>query len=432
MADIILFLNMSKFIIEGGKKLAGAIEVKGAKNAALKIIPAAILSREKISISNLPKIEDIDKALHLLDDLGAEVNRKEDYLEISTANISKLELNPEFANKFRASIMFVGPILARFGEIKFPHPGGCVIGAGGRPIDLFLEGFKCLGAEIEVSDNYYRLKAKKLKGCDYFFPIISVTATEAMMMTAVLAQGTTILKNCAMEPEIKALADYLNSQGAKIEGAGTPTIIIEGVEKISAGDFTIIPDRIETGSFAILAAATKSNITITDCEPEHIQILLSIFNKIGVPFEAGKNFLKIKEAKKIKSYSIKTHEYPGFPTDLQPPYTVLMTQAAGSSLIHETIYDRRLLYVDNLMQMGADITMCDPHRVVVNGPAKLYGKKLTSPDLRAGIGILIAALIASGQTEIDNIYQIDRGYEDIDGRLRALGADIKRIGTLNL
>ena len=423
---------MSKFVIEGEKKLAGEIKVKGAKNAALKIIPAAILSKEKISISNLPKIEDIDKALQLLDDLGAVINRKGDRLEISTADISKLELNPEFANKFRASIMFVGPILARFGEVKFPHPGGCVIGAGGRPIDLFLEGFKCLGAEIEISGNYYQLKAKKLKGGNYFFPLISVTATEALMMTAVLAKGTTILKNCAMEPEIKALADYLNEQGAKIKGAGTPTITIEGVEEISAGDFNIIPDRIETGSFAIMAAATKSSITITNCEPGHVQVLLSIFNTIGVPFEIGKDFLKIKEAKKIKPYSIKTHEYPGFPTDLQPPYTVFMTQAAGSSLIHETIYDRRLLYVDNLMQMGADITMCDPHRVVVNGPTKLYGKKLTSPDLRAGIGILIAALIARGQTEIDNIYQIDRGYEDIDGRLRALGADIKRIGTLNL
>ncbi len=378
------------------------------------------------------EIEDIDKALQLLDDLGAVINRKGDRLEISTADISKLELNPEFANKFRASIMFVGPILARFGEVKFPHPGGCVIGAGGRPIDLFLEGFKCLGAEIEISGNYYQLKAKKLKGGNYFFPLISVTATEALMMTAVLAKGTTILKNCAMEPEIKALADYLNEQGAKIKGAGTPTITIEGVEEISAGDFNIIPDRIETGSFAIMAAATKSSITITNCEPGHVQVLLSIFNKIGVPFEIGKDFLKIKEAKKIRPYSIKTHEYPGFPTDLQPPYTVFMTQAAGSSLIHETIYDRRLLYVDNLMQMGADITMCDPHRVVVNGPTKLYGKKLTSPDLRAGIGILIAALIARGQTEIDNIYQIDRGYEDIDGRLRALGADIKRIGTLNL
>ncbi len=423
---------MSKFIINGPAKLSGQIEVKGAKNAALKIIPASLLTKEKITIANLPNIEDIKLSIDLLKDLGATVNKTREILEIETDNIKKVELNPIFANKFRASVMFVGPLLARLGEVKFPHPGGCVIGAGGRPIDLFLEGFKRLGAEIKESENYYHLKTKKLKGCNYFFSKISVTATENLMMTAVLAEGTTILSNCAMEPEIKALADYLNGQGAKINGAGTSTITIEGVKSINAGRFNIIPDRIETGSFAILAAATKSNIEIAKCRPEHIQILLNIFHKIGIPFEYGKNWLKIKPAAKIKPYSIKTHEYPGFPTDLQSPYTVLMTQAQGSSLIHETIYDRRLLYVDMLMQMGADIIMCDPHRVVVNGPTKLFGKKLTSPDLRAGIAMIIASLIAQGETEIDNIYQIDRGYENIDGRLRALGAGIKRIGTLNI
>jgi len=421
---------MSKLIIQGPTKLSGEIEVMGAKNAALKIIPAALLSREKITITNLPNIEDINKAVNLIKDLGAEVNQRKECLEIQVANINKTKLNPEIANKFRASIMFVGPILARFGEVKFPHPGGCVIGAGGRPIDLFIQGFQCLGAEVKEKDGYYYLKAKKLKACEYFFPIIAVTATEAMMMTAVLSQGTTILKNCAMEPEIKALADYLNEQGAKIKGAGTPTIIIEGVKNISAGQFKIIPDRLEAGSFAIMAAATKSEITIQKCNPQHISILLSIFNKINIPFEQGNDWLKIKPAKNIKSCGIKTHEYPGFATDLQSLYTVLMTQAQGSSLIHETIYDRRLLYADMLMQMGADIIMCDPHRIVVNGPTQLHGKKLTSPDLRAGIAMIIAGLIAYGQTKIDNIYQIDRGYEDIDGRLRALGADVRRIGTL--
>lgn len=423
---------MSKFIIQGQKKLAGEIEVKGAKNAALKIIPAAILSKEKISISNLPNIEDVDKTLDLLNDLGANIDRKINNVEISTASLNKQELNPAIANKFRASVMFVGPILARFGEVRFSHPGGCVIGAGKRPIDLFLEGFESLGAQIDIKENYYHLKVKKLKGCNYFFPIISVTATEALIMTAVLAEGVTTLKNCALEPEIKALADYLNEQGAKIQGAGTPTITIKGVKKINAGSFKIMPDRIETGSFAIMAAVTKSNLTISKCDPNHVEILLNIFEKIGVPFTAGKDFLKIGETKKIKSYGIKTHEYPGFPTDLQSPYTILMTQAHGSSLIHETIYDRRLLYIDNLLQMGADIIMCDPHRVIVNGPTELFGKKLTSPDLRAGISLLIAALVARGQTEIDNIYQIDRGYENIDGRLRNIGVDIKRIGTLNL
>ncbi|MBU0620139.1 MAG: UDP-N-acetylglucosamine 1-carboxyvinyltransferase [Patescibacteria group bacterium] len=416
-----------KFIINGQTKLSGEIEVKGAKNSALKIIPASILSDQQITISNAPNIQDVNQSIELLIDLGAEVEREKDYLKINTKNINKVEFNKDLSNKFRASIMFVGPMLAKFGEVKFFHPGGCVIGAGKRPIDLFLDGFKSLGAEIKFKNDYYYLKAKKLNGCNYFFPIISVTATESIIMTAVLAKGTTVLQNCAMEPEIKALADYLNEQGAKINGAGTSTIVIKGVNKIKAGKFKIIPDRIETGSFAIMAVATKSDITISKCDPKHIANLLNIFHKIGVTFQCGNDWIRIKPSVKINPYNIKTHEYPGFPTDLQSPYTVLMTQAQGQALIHETIYDRRLLYVDMLSQMGADIIMCDPHRIVVNGPTQLYGKKLTSPDIRAGIALIIAALIAKGETTIDNIYQIDRGYEDIEGRLRNLGADMQRI-----
>jgi UDP-N-acetylglucosamine 1-carboxyvinyltransferase len=418
---------MPKFIIQGQKPLKGEIAVKGAKNSALKIIPASILSTETIKIKNLPEIEDIGKSLDLLSSLGASIRHRGDEVDIETKDINTGVLEPKLADKFRTSMMFVGPLLARFKEVRFPHPGGCVIGAGGRPIDLFLEGFKALGAEIKVKDNFYEIKAQELRGNEYFFTNISVTGTESLMMTATLAKGTTTLKNCAMEPEIKALADYLNKQGAKIKGAGSPTIIIEGVKKLSAGTFKIIPDRIETGSFAIMAAATKSEITITNCEPNHVLSLLAIFKKIGIDFEQGKDWIKIKPSKKFKPYNIKTHEYPGFPTDLQSPYTVLMTQASGLSIIHETIYDRRLLYVDMLSQMGANVIMCDPHRAVVNGPTPLHGKKLISPDIRAGIALIIAALIAKGETEIDNIYQIDRGYEKIDERLRKLGADIVRV-----
>lgn len=419
--------NMPKFIINGQKPLSGEIEVKGAKNAALKIIPAAILSKDTMTITNLPNIEDVDKSLELIAELGAKVKRNHDSAEISTKDIDIVEFPSKLADKFRASIMFVGPMLVRFGEVKFPHPGGCVIGAGGRPIDFFLDGFKAMGAEIEENDKHYHIKAKKMRGGEYFFPNVSWTGTESLMMTVTLVPGTTTLKNCAMEPEIVALADYLNSQGAKIKGAGTPTITIEGVEKLQAGTYQVIPDRLETGSFAMLAAAAKANITITHCCPEHNLSLLSIFEKIGVKFEAGKDYLKIFSSPKISAYSIKTHEYPGFPTDLQSPYVVMMTQAEGTSLIHETIYDRRLIWTDMLAQMGAKITMCDPHRVAVSGPSELYGKRLISPDLRAGIALVIAALIAKGTTEIDNIYQIDRGYENIEGRLRALGADIERL-----
>jgi len=323
--------------------------------------------------------------------------------------------------------MFVGPMLARYGEVKFPHPGGCVIGAAGRPIDLFLEGFAALGAKVEVKDNYYQISAKKLSGAEIFFTTATVTGTQSLMMTACFASGQTILKNCAMEPEIEALALYLNRQGAKITGAGTPTIIIEGVEKLNAGVCEIIPDRIEAGSFALMAAATNSEIKITRCNPEHLLNLLTIFDKIGVNYERGADWLLMKKSDKIRAYDLKTHEYPGFSTDLQSPYIVLMTQASGTSLIQETIYDRRLIWTDMLSQMGANIIMCDPHRVVVAGPTKLYAKKLISPDIRAGIALVIAGLIAQGTTEIDNIYQIDRGYEKLDQRLRNLGAAIKRV-----
>jgi UDP-N-acetylglucosamine 1-carboxyvinyltransferase len=419
---------MSKFLIKGGAKLSGEIAVKGAKNSALKIIPAAILSKQPITIKNIPEIEDVDRSLELLESLGAIIKRTKQKAIIDTSRIKDTVLEPKLADKFRGSIMFVGPMLARFGEVKFPHPGGCVIGAGGRPIDLFLEGYKAYGAEIhEDHGNFYHIKANKLHPANYFFPFVSVTATESMLMMASIIPGKTTLKNCAMEPEIEALADYLNKQGAKIKGAGSPTITIEGCKSLKADTFTVIPDRIETGSFAIMAAATNSEITITNCNPEHIMTLLVILKKIGVNFETGATWIKMKKSGELQACDIKTHEYPGFATDLQSPYVVLMTQAHGSSLIHETIYDGRLIWTDMLCQMGADINMCDPHRIIVHGPTKLHGKHLVSPDLRAGIALVIAALVAKGQTEIDNIYQIDRGYEKLEERLQNIGAKIKRI-----
>lgn len=419
---------MPKFLITGGAPLSGEITVKGAKNSAIKIIPAAILSEKPITIKNLPLIEDVDRSLELLESLGAIVSRHKNTAIIDTKKIKTVELERKLADKFRGSIMFVGPMLARFKEVKFPHPGGCVIGAGGRPIDLFIDGYKAFGAEItEKSGHYYHIKAQKLQPATYFFPLVSVTATESMLMTASLIPGKTTLKNCAMEPEIEALAEYLNKQGAKIKGAGSPTITIEGCKNLKAGIFTVIPDRIETGSFVIMAAAAKAELKITNCNPEHVMTLLTILKKVGVDLEWGKNWIQVKKSGALKAQSIKTHEYPGFATDLQSPYVVLMTQAQGSSLIHETIYDRRLIWTDMLSQMGANITMCDPHRILIQGPTKLQGKHLISPDLRAGIALVIAGLIAEGVTEIDNIYQIDRGYEQLESRLQKIGAKIQRI-----
>lgn len=418
---------MAKFIINGSCELKGEIKVGGAKNNAQIMLPVSLLSEETINISRLPMIDGVEKSLELLSYLGAKIDKKDKQVSINTAKITKTELEANVANKFRTSVMFVGPLLARFKEVRFPHPGGCVIGASGRPIDLFLEGFTALGAKVEVDGKYYHISAQELHGTDYFFSTVTVTGTQSMIMTSCLAKGVTTLKNCAMEPEIVALADYLNSQGAKITGAGTATITIEGVEKLSAGDCKIIPDRIEAGSFALMAAATKSELKITDINPEHILNLLTIFTKIGIPYELGDDWLLVKKADKIKPYNIKTHEYPGFPTDLQSLYVVLMTQAEGSSLVHETIYDRRLIWADMLSQMGANIIICDPHRVAISGPAQLVGKKLISPDIRAGIALVIAGLIAKGQTEIDNIYQIDRGYEKLDERLKNIGANITRV-----
>lgn len=422
---------MSKFVINGDSPLSGTIEVNGAKNAALKVFPLALMTEEKIKISNLPEIEDVKRAEEMLIALGHSVKRnKKGEAEIRHKSKKCISLPPDLVKKFRASIMFVGPLLATCGEAFFPHPGGCVIGAGTRPIDIFLEGFSKMGAKIEVKENAYRLTAKKLKGAEFFFQRMSVTGTESLMTVACLAKGASILKNCAMEPEISALANFLNSIGAKIEGAGTPTIKITGVEKLGGGEYQIIPDRIEAGSFAIMAAASNSGkVIIQNCEPLHLEALWNIFGKIGVNFKLEKDKVVILPSKKISAADLITHEYPGFPTDLQSPYTVLMTQAKGASLIHETIYDRRLLFTDLLTQMGASIIMADPHRVVVSGPTKLHGRKLVSPDLRAGIALVIAALIAQGKTEIENIYQIERGYEDLVGRLKGIGAEIERINN---
>ncbi len=419
---------MDNFEIIGGKNLSGEIEVNGAKNSALKILAALVMSEEKCRITNFPFIEDTNRMLEILEDLGAKIesDKNSKTVEIYPSGIKKTTLDETLVKKLRASIILAGPILAKFGEIKMSYPGGCVIGK--RPIDLFLDGFQAFGAKIEWDNDGFSLKAKdgKLKGTKIFFPKITVTGTEAMIMTAVLAEGKTILSNCAMEPEILVLADYLNSCGARIEGAGTPTIIIEGVEKISGGNFRVIPDRIEAGTFLMMGLLLKSEIKITNCIPEHLGAVIPILAKAGAKFEIGEDYI-ITKPSELKATSISTHEYPGFATDLQSPYTLLMAQAEGTSIIQETIFEGRLFFTDQLNTMGANIIMCDPYRVVVSGPTKLSGKRLTSPDLRAGITMILAGMVAEGKTVIDNIYQIDRGYENIEERLQKLGADIIRV-----
>lgn len=416
---------MSKFTIIGQKPLSGEIKVNGAKNLAIKVLSAALLSTETMVIDNLPIIEDVTQLMEILVKVGVKIKQESKSWQINASCLTSSQLDPILVPKLRSVTLLIGPMVARLGEVRLPHPGGCSIGR--RPIDLFIDGFKALGIDFkEEEDNYY-FSAKEIKGGVFVFPLPSVTVTEALMMTAVLATGRTTLINAASEPEISALADYLNAQGAKIVGAGTSTIVIDGVNKISAGQMNIIPDRIETGSFISLALATNSEIVISHCNPDHLAVPLAIWRRMGAEFEISHDQIIVKKQPKILSgYNVTTREYPGFPTDLQSPMTVLLTQAQGLSMVFETVFEGRLFFTDLLNRMGANIILCDPHRVIVQGPTKLRGKKVESPDLRAGLAMVIAGLVAEGVTEIDNIYQIDRGYEQLEKRLIALGAEIKR------
>ncbi|MDZ4229515.1 MAG: UDP-N-acetylglucosamine 1-carboxyvinyltransferase [Candidatus Veblenbacteria bacterium] len=417
---------MSDFIIEGGQRLAGELPVAGAKNLALKAIAAALLSPETMRLSNVPEIEDVKRQLEILTRLGAEVSHPEHGVyTISTAPVRSGAMPRELVNKLRASTVLTGPLLARFGKVELSHPGGCKIGR--RPIDLFLRGFQALGAEVkEVPGKAYQLRAKRLRGGRIVFPKVSVTGTETMMLAAVLAEGKTELVNAALEPEIGELAVYLNAHGARISGAGTPLITIEGVAEIGAGSFVMMPDRIEAGTFIMLALATASSVTITRCEPKHLEVPLALWRDMGAEFELGPASVTVGKARALQAVDVKTHEYPGFVTDLQSSMTVLLTQAQGHSLVHETIFEGRLFFADILNQMGADITLCDPHRVIIQGPTPLEGRTIEAPDARAGLALLTAALAAKGTSTIKNIYPIDRGYERLEERLLALGAHIQR------
>ena len=362
----------------------------------------------------------------LIKSLGVKVEHvKNGEYKITAKNISTHLLNPEIAKKLRASVVLTAPLLVRTGKVKFPHPGGCVIGE--RPIDVFIDGYKALGAKVSYKNGLYEISAQKLRGSKFIFPNISVTGTEALLMAASLAEGETFLKNCACEPEVESLADFLNSRGAQITGAGTPNIRIRGVKRLQGGTYETIPDRIEAGSFAILAATTNSHLKITRCNPEHLDSLWSLLNKANIKIRINKNSVEILPSTALKSVNIKTREYPGFPTDLQAPLCVLLTQAGGQALVHETIYEGRLNWTDELKRMGASILNLDPHRIEIKGPTKLKGREIESPDLRAGMAYVIAALCAKGRSVVNNIYQIDRGYEKIEERLQKIGADIHRI-----
>ncbi|MEX1120182.1 MAG: UDP-N-acetylglucosamine 1-carboxyvinyltransferase, partial [Candidatus Paceibacterota bacterium] len=418
--------------LAGEKKLRGEISVNTAKNAVLKAMTASVLFEDEVTLVAVPNIEDVHRMAELLEDLGVTVTKEGSTLTLTASPSIKTDLNTEISERLRTSIVLVGPLLSRFGEVSFPHPGGCVIGA--RPIDFFLEGFEKFGAEITHVNGRYTIKAKggKLRGAEIFFRTPTHTGTETMMMMATLAEGKTVLKNCAMEPEVEDLANFLIKSGAQITGAGTSTIEIDGggLLRTNGDTHRVIPDRIEAGSFLILGALCAEELTIKNCNPLHIESLIELLRSAGVSIETGVETITVRNpkegVKQFTSVNVKTHEYPGFPTDLQALMVVFLTQSLGEGLVHETIFEGRLNYTTDLARMGADIALWDAHRVAVKGPTPLTGRTLGSPDLRAGLAFVIAGAVAKGNSLINNAYYIDRGYEHIEERFKKIGLDITR------
>ncbi|HQZ95228.1 MAG TPA: UDP-N-acetylglucosamine 1-carboxyvinyltransferase [Pyrinomonadaceae bacterium] len=420
---------MDKFKIRGGNALRGKIEIGGAKNSALPCLAATLLTAETVTLHNVPYVKDLITQRRLLEDLGATVLTPELRThKVTAGKIETFEAPYELVKTMRASVLALGPLLGRFGQAKVSLPGGCAIGT--RPIDLHLKAFEQLGATVslESGDVVARAPQGRLIGAIIDFEKVTVTGTENVMMAASLARGKTIIKNAAKEPEIEDLADLLNKMGARIKGAGTAVIEIEGVEALGGAEHTIIPDRIETGTFMVAAAITGGEIEIKSCRPEHLTAVIEKLREAGVDIEElNSSTLLVKVGSGgLKAIDITTKEHPGFPTDMQAQYMALMTQAEGESKVVETIFENRFMHASELIRMGADITI-HGNTAVVHGKTKLMGARIIASDLRASASLVLAALCAEGETTIDRVYHIDRGYETIVRKLRSLGADIERV-----
>jgi UDP-N-acetylglucosamine 1-carboxyvinyltransferase len=421
---------MDKFRITGGRALRGRVSISGAKNSALPCMAAALLTPENITLHNIPYVRDIITQRRLLEDLGATVLTPELRThKISAAHVELFEAPYELVKTMRASVLALGPLLARFGKAKVSLPGGCAIGT--RPIDLHLKGFEHLGAEVrlEAGDVVARApKGGRLRGGEIHFDKVTVTGTENLMMAATLATGQTVLHNAACEPEITDLAELLNKMGARVRGAGTPVIRIDGVEALGGAEHTIIPDRIETGTFIVAAAITRGELEIKDCRPEHSSIVISKLREAGVEIEEmNQSTLRVSCcANGLRGQDIVTEPYPLFPTDMQAQYMALMTQAEGRSVITETIFENRFMHASEMQRMSANIGI-EGHTATVTGRTQLTGARVQASDLRASASLVLAGLAAQGETVIERVYHIDRGYEKIEAKLRAVGADIERI-----
>lgn len=418
---------MEKLIVKGGNRLVGAVKTSGAKNAVLPIIAASILGTTPSHLDEVPMLEDVHTISEVLKCLGlaVECSPEKNVLDIDSTEITSYEAPYELVRTMRASFLVMGPLLARIGKARISMPGGCAIGA--RPIDIHLKGFEALGVKIEQGHGYIEASAPEgLKGTSIYFDFPSVGATENIMMAASLAEGTTILENAAEEPEIVDLANYLNKMGAKIRGAGTDTIRIDGVEKLHGADYTIIPDRIEAGTYMIAAAMTGGDIVVENVLPEHQKPLIAKLREAGAVVEEDIDKVRVIGKNPLKAVSIKTLPYPGFPTDMQAQMMAMMVIAEGRSKVTETVFENRFMHVVELNRMGAQIST-EGRSAVIDGPCKLTGCDVRATDLRAGAAMILAGLVAEGTTRIGDLHHIDRGYENIVAKLKNLGADIERV-----
>ena len=414
---------MDKIIIGGGKKLKGEISISGSKNAALPIIVSSLLTEGWNTVYNVPDLMDVETIKMLLMGLGAKIEGREN-LRINADRITNCEASYDLVKTMRASILVLGPLVARMGKASVSLPGGCAIGA--RPVNLHLKALQALGADIDLRDGYVEAKASRLRGAKIYFDISTVTGTENVMMAATLAKGTTVLGNAAREPEIINLSSVLNDMGAKITGAGTDVITIEGVDSLSPVEARVIPDRVEAVTYMIAAGITGGDVSIKGCDPRHLDVPIEKLKEAGVkiiPLEGG---LRVVGSKDITSVDIKTLPYPGFPTDLQAQMMAFMSVAEGISVITESVFENRFMHVNELMRMGADIVI-EGNSAIVKGVKKLRGASVMATDLRASASLVLAGLVSEGKTELSRVYHIDRGYERIEEKLSSLGADIRRV-----
>ena len=415
---------MEKLKVTGGYRLSGEVKVSGAKNAALPILAASLLTADDLVLKNVPHLSDIRTMGKLLSGLGMRVERDNETVTLNAKTLDTLTAPYDLVKTMRASIVTLGPMLARFGEARVSLPGGCAIGA--RPVDQHIKGLKCMGAEVEIDHGYVVAKAKRLKGAHIVTDMVTVTGTENLLMAATLAEGTTVIENAAREPEVVDLADCLIAMGAKIRGAGTPIIEVEGVQSLHGATHRVLPDRIETGSFLVAALMTQGDGTVTDAAPHTLDIVLDKLREAGAVIEVGTDWIRAKMDRRPTAVSVRTVPHPGFPTDMQAQFMALDTIAEGTGRITETIFENRFMHVPELQRLGANITV-DGHTAVVTGVEQLSGATVMATDLRASASLVIAGLVASGETIVDRIYHLDRGYDHMEVKLAALGAKIERL-----